>query len=169
MELQHDVSEAVRLDVERSARDRENLEAQLVDIVRHLHTLEQSVVDHNNVTREQKKHARAVAAQLQRLREVALDDTDAADIQGDGMKALRDVHRQLDAKRQGIEDELQRAYQLKERTEADIGDRRRAVAINEALLRACHEGLIALPEFDDLASIAQDAQVTQGSQLESAV
>jgi len=166
MELQQDVSEAVRLDVERSAHEKENLEAQLADIVRNLHTLEQSVVDHNAVTREQKKHARAVASQLRRLGELDVGDTDAVDIQGDGMKALRDVHRQLGVQRQGMDDELQRAYQLKERAEADIGDRRQAAAINEALLRACHDGLMALPVFDDLASTIQDSQVTQGIPLE---
>lgn len=168
MELQQDVSEAVQLDVEHCAHKRENLEAQLADIVRNLHTLEQSLVDHNNATREQKKHARAVAAQLRRLREVDVDDTDAVDIQGDGMKALRDVHRQLGAHRQGIEDELQQAYKLKERTEVEIGDKRRASAINKALLRACHDVLISLPEFDDLASTIQDAHVSQGTPLELA-
>jgi hypothetical protein len=58
--------------------------------------------------------------------------------------------------------ELQQAYQLKERTEAEIGDRRKALAFNDALLRACHERLVVLPEFEDRPSTSEEAQATQG-------
>lgn len=169
MELHHDVSEAARLDAERLANERENLEAQLVDNMRYLHTLEQSVVDHNEVTREQKKNARSVAAQLRKLRQVDVMDNEAASIEGDGIKALKELQRQLEAERRGIEDELQGAYRQKERTEADIGARRQGLAINEALLRACHEQMMVLPEFDDLPCTSEEAQGTSRMQSEAYV
>lgn len=152
MELDYDCTEAVRRDAERLASEGEALEAQLVENMRQLNSLEQTVADHNTYTREQKKQARAVAAQLRKLREVDGNDSEAASIESNGMKALKDVHRQMDHERQSLDTELQRGYHLKERTEYEIQCRRQALALNEGLLRACHERSMVLPEFDDHSS-----------------
>lgn len=161
MELDHDVSETVRLDAERLAYEREGLEAQLAENMRQLHTLELTAMDHNHVTRERKKYAKGVAMQLRKLREVDPSDTDAANVENKGIRALKDVHRQLEVEKHGIEDELQRLYNLKERTETEIANRRQALAIDEALLRARYERQMVLPEFDDPHSVIDEAQVTQ--------
>jgi len=166
MELEHDVSETVRLDAARLAQEREGLEAQLAEIMRQLHTQERGAMDHGNVTRERKKYARVVAAQLRRLREVDLHDSDAANMANEGIRALTDVQRQLDLERRDIEDELQRTYNLKERTEAEIADRRQALAIDEALLRSRYERQMVLPEFGDSPSTQDETHVTKVGEAE---
>lgn len=159
MEIEHDMSEAIRLDAERLAREREALEAQLADGMRQLHKLEAAAIDHNQVTRERKKHAKAVAAQLRKLREVDAHDSDAANVEAEGHRALKDVHKNLEISRQGIEDDLRQAYNLKERTESEITLRRQALAINEALLRVRYERQMVLPEFDEMPSTIDGAEV----------
>jgi len=159
MELEHDVSEVVRLDAERLAYEREGLEAQLAENMRQLHTLEQASMNHSHVSRERKKYARSVAEQLRRLKDTDVTDTDAAKVCNEGISALKDVHRQMEVEKQSIEEELQQAYILKERTEIEIADRRQALAINEALLRARYERQMILPEFDELPSTLDEAQL----------
>jgi len=163
MELEQEVSEAVRCDAERLASERDGLETQLAENMRQLHTLEVAGMDHNHVTRERKKHARAVTAQLKKLIEVDANDEDAASIHSQGMKTLKDVHQQLEVVKQGIEGDLQQRYFQKERTEAEIADRRKALAINEGLLRArfLHQSE-RQPDFDEMPSTTDVSLVMQG-------
>lgn len=166
MELEHDVSETVRMDTERLAYEREGLEVQLAEHMRQLHSLEQKGMEHSQATRERKQYARGVAAQLRKLMEVDLNDTESRSLGDEGMKALKGMHRQLEVEKRGIEDELQRAYNLKERTEMEIADRRQALAINEALLRARYERQMVPSEFDEPSSLLDDGQLNQASQYE---
>merc|ERR1712205_33060 len=145
----------------------DGLETQLAENMRQLHSLEVAAMDHNHVTRERKKHARAVTTQLKKLIEVDVNDTDAASIHSQGMKTLKDVHQQLEVVKQGIEGDLQQRYFQKERTEADIADRRKALAINEALLRArfLHQSETqpAGPDSDEMPSTTEVSLVMQGT------
>jgi len=161
MELEYAVSETVRMDTERLAYEREGLEVQLAEHMRQLHTLEQKGMEHSHTTRERKQYARGVAAQLRKLMEVDLADSESRNLGDEGMKALKGMHRQLEVEKRGIEDELQRAYYLKERTEMEIADRRQALAINEALLRARYERQMVLPDFDEPSSLLDDDQFNQ--------
>merc|ERR1711971_629124 len=131
-EFDLEVSDAIRADTERLMREKEVLETELAEELRDLHTLESTCMDHNHVARHQRQHARTVANQLRRLREGDVTDNDAAIVEGEGVKCLKDMHRVLDAQRQGIDDEIQRAYVQKERTETHIVERRHAASINEA-------------------------------------
>lgn len=160
MHLEHDVSETIRMDAERLAHEREQLEAELAENMRQLHSLEVAGMEHSTHSREKKKHAKDVACQLRKLRDVDAHDDDAHDVANEGIRVLSGVHRQLEAEAQGIEEQQRRAYEEKERTEADIADRRQALAINEVLLRARYERQMLLPELDEPSSSPDEPQMS---------
>mmetsp|Transcript_119189 Transcript_119189/g.210634 ORF Transcript_119189/g.210634 Transcript_119189/m.210634 type:complete len:233 (-) Transcript_119189:28-726(-) len=134
-----DVTEAVRLHIEKLAAERDSYEAQLAEDLRRVHDLELSSMDTSVTMREKKRHARSVAVQLRRLKEVKEaerpGDVDYAGFEDKSIRALRDANRQREQLSQELEDQIQAAHNQKELAETEIVNRRRAIAINESLFR----------------------------------